>query len=123
MICRRVLVIDDDEVFCQIISRVLIRAGYETLAVSDGCAALEAVECFQPDAICLDMYLPMLDGWGFLQKYREQTVIPIPIIACSASNVDSDSLVDVIKFFRKPFEFKLFLKELEILFASVSAKF
>jgi CheY-like chemotaxis protein len=119
---HRVLVIDDDEMFRLLISRALVRAGYDTLAVSDGLAALDAVESYQPDAIFLDMYLPMLDGWEFLRKYRERTDFPKPIIASSASNVDPDSLGDVIEFFQKPFDFKLFLKEFENLFPSASGR-
>lgn len=73
---RRVLVIDDDELFRLLISRALVRAGYDTLAVSNGKAALDALESYQPDAIFLDMHLPMMDGWEFMRKYREQTEIP-----------------------------------------------
>src|SRR5258708_34182816 len=105
----RVLVVEDDELFCQLISKALVRAGYDTLAVSNGVEALDAVACYQPDAIFLDMYLPVMDGWGFFQKYREHHDGRKPIIATSASNVDSASLGDVIGFYRKPFEIKPFL--------------
>ena len=110
---HRVLVVEDDESFCQLISTVLVRAGYGTAVVCDGLAALDALESYKPDVIFLDMHLPLLDGWGFLQKYRDLPGLHKPIIASSAGNVDRTSLGDVIEFFPKPFNIKSFLTVLE----------
>ncbi len=92
MAVHRVLVIEDDPLFSQCICIMLVRAGYDTLAVSDGLAALDAIQGYQPHVIFLDMRLPILDGWGFLQKYRDQPGVHKPIIASSAGNVDPASL-------------------------------
>ena len=119
---HRVMVIEDDEVFSHLISKALFRAGYDTLVVSDGLSALDTVDRYQPDVIFLDLYLPMLDGWEFLQKYREQSPVHKPIIVTSATPVDLASLGDVIEFLPKPFSIKLLLKLLESLFYPTSAR-
>jgi CheY-like chemotaxis protein len=99
----RVLVIEDDMMFCQLLATALKRAGYDSLSVQDGLSALEVIASYRPHLIFLDMYLPGLNGWDFLAKYRDLPDPKIPIIATSASNIDRNSLGEVVEFVPKPF--------------------
>jgi CheY-like chemotaxis protein len=53
-------------VCAQLLSTLLVRAGYEPMHVRDGLTALEILEVFRPDLIFVEMHLPILSGWQFL---------------------------------------------------------
>lgn len=81
----RVLVVDDDDSIRQIVSLLLSDEGYEVLAVAHGRAALAAIErYFVPDVILLDLRMPVMDGWEFARRYREQPSNQAPIIVFAA---------------------------------------
>jgi DNA-binding response OmpR family regulator len=71
--------------------------------VPDGLAALEVLDQFEPALILLDMRLPQLDGWEFLQHYHKRADTSIPIIAVSAGRIIAESLTGVASFLPKPF--------------------
>ena len=66
-----VLVVDDDPGALKLMQATLGRAGDETLCVQDGEAALRAAAEARPIAVILDLIMPGVDGFEFLERFRE----------------------------------------------------
>lgn len=84
---HRVLVVDDDEALRHLAGEILLLEGYAITLAANGKQALARVaEYGHPDAILLDLQMPLLDGAGFAAAYR---ALPgdehAPIIVCSAA--------------------------------------
>ncbi len=107
---KRILVIEDDRLTSRLVSATLVKAGYEVMAVPDGMTGLEIIEIHHPDLILLDMYLPTLNGWGFLEKYAQLPEHTAPVIALSATQVDIPG--SVAGFLLKPFSPSKLLDEI-----------
>lgn len=83
---RRVLIVDDDETIRGFLTELLTDEGYETRVATNGAEGLELLRGWCPDAIMLDMMMPVLDGWSFREA---QLALPgaaeVPVIVLSAS--------------------------------------
>ncbi len=78
---RHVLVIDDDAVVRDLLSRHLGREGYLVEAVADGHQALRRARQQRPDVITLDVLMPQLDGWAVLEALKsEPELADIPVV-------------------------------------------
>lgn len=64
----RVLIADDEPDILLMLRVNLEAEGYETLLASDGATALRRIEEEKPDIVLLDIMMPILDGWGVLEK-------------------------------------------------------
>jgi CheY-like chemotaxis protein len=83
----RVLVVDDDPVIRSTVAELLLDEGYEVDQAADGAAALEMVRRSAPDAIVLDLMMPVLDGWAFVERCREfPATSDVPIVVMSATH-------------------------------------
>src|SRR5689334_17397299 len=102
----RVLVIDDDPSIRQVIVYALSDEGYQVDEASDGEAALEVVGREHPDIIIVDMKRPGMDGWGFVQRYRERYVRQAPIVVLTAAQDAAEWGADVNaeSYVSKPFD-------------------
>ena len=67
---RRVLVVEDDIALRDALSDFLQSAGHVVDSVGDGQAALERMRHTPPDAVILDLMLPVMDGWQVLAEQR-----------------------------------------------------
>lgn len=65
---QRVLVVNDDARLASTVSELLSEEGYDTRVAHDGLAAIEALAAWTADVILLDLIMPHLDGWAFLQR-------------------------------------------------------
>ena len=65
-----VLVAEDDRHVRQALERILRFEGYTVVTVGDGAAALEAIDAHAPDAIVLDVMMPLVDGLGVCRRLR-----------------------------------------------------
>jgi PAS domain S-box-containing protein len=72
----RVLVVDDNVDSAESMALLLSIEGYETRMAHDGQAALRAAEEFAPDAILLDIGLPVMDGYEVARRLRERPEMP-----------------------------------------------
>jgi len=80
-----VLVVDDDEAIRQLFGRWLAAQGYTVVAVSDGPAALDAVQRQSPDVVLLDIAMPGLSGVEVCKRIKsEQATRLTPVILVSA---------------------------------------
>jgi len=78
-----ILIVDDDEGVTQTFSRMLRLEGYKVHTAMNAEAGLREAEDRRPDAIILDLRMPLLDGLGFLRRLRaieDQRDIPVAIV-------------------------------------------
>ena len=103
-----ILLAEDDEDMREAMVETLNYAGYTVEAVGNGRDAIEWLEGTDhpPKLILLDLMMPVMDGWQFLEK-RQQTakVASVPVVVLSASG-SFDSTSNTVAFMRKPIALK-----------------
>jgi len=85
----KVLIIEDDDVIAEGMSRHLASAGFDTLWVSKGEAGLARLRYERPDVCVLDLMLPGVDGWKLIETARSEG-IGTPIVVVSARGTEHD---------------------------------
>ena len=81
----RILLVEDNEMNRDMLSRRLMKRSYEVIMAVDGLEALEVAQASAPDLILMDMSLPVLDGWEATRRLKAMpTTREIPIIALTA---------------------------------------
>lgn len=65
-----VLVVDDEPDLVEILTAALIDQGFAASGARDGVEALEVIEAIEPDVVLLDLDMPRLNGWQFLEQLR-----------------------------------------------------
>jgi CheY-like chemotaxis protein len=68
------LVVDDDDAIRTTVAEVLRAEGYVVNTAANGAEALVAVDQARPRVVVLDMRMPVLDGWGFVQGLTERGI-------------------------------------------------
>jgi two-component system cell cycle response regulator DivK len=86
-----ILLVEDNEMNYDMLSRRLGRKGYDVLIATDGQAGLEMARAEMPALILMDMSLPVLDGWEATQQLKAAAETRhIPIIALTAHAMPGD---------------------------------
>jgi two-component system response regulator MprA len=85
----RVLVVDDDPAVRDSLARTLRFEGHEVETAVDGQAALTAVRAAEPDAVILDVSMPVLDGLQTCQQLRADGVL-VPVLMLTARDSVGD---------------------------------
>jgi CheY-like chemotaxis protein len=87
----KLLLVEDNETNRDMLSRRLVRRGYEVVAALDGQAAVAMAQSEAPDLILMDMSLPVMDGWEATRILKADPVTAlIPVIALTAHAMASD---------------------------------
>ena len=87
----KVLLVEDNEMNRDMLSRRLIRKGFEVTVALDGAAALQAALAEVPALILMDMSLPVMDGWEATRRIKaEPATAAIPVIGLTAHAMDGD---------------------------------
>jgi CheY-like chemotaxis protein len=87
----KILLVEDNEMNRDMLSRRLLRKGFEVVMAVDGGQAVSMAEAERPDLILMDMSLPVMDGWEATRQVRTSTTIGhIPIIALTAHAMSGD---------------------------------
>lgn len=82
---KLILVIDDDPDICTSLSAIFTDDGYRVITAKNGQEGLDRARADQPDVILLDVMMPVLDGYGFLDAQRaDPSISDIPVIVLSA---------------------------------------
>lgn len=79
----KILIVDDDEGVTQTFARMLRLEGYQVRTAVNAETGLREAEDCHPDAIILDLRMPLVDGLGFLRRLRahdEQRLVPVAIV-------------------------------------------
>lgn len=81
---KKILIIEDDKFLRELISQKLLKEGYDIAEAIDGEKGITAVKTEKPDLVLLDLILPEVDGFGVLEKVKEDAATSqIPIIILS----------------------------------------
>lgn len=87
----KILLVEDNEMNRDMLSRRLQRRGYEVVCAVDGQAGLAAVAAQAPDIVLMDMGLPIIDGWEATRRLKaDEKLRHIPVIALTAHAMASD---------------------------------
>jgi two-component system, sensor histidine kinase and response regulator len=87
----KILVIDDDELVCEMISTSLQIEGFETMRAHDGTEGVSVAKSYLPDLIVCDIIMPNLDGYGTLKAVREDPATAmIPFVFLTGQSAKSD---------------------------------
>jgi len=97
-ISRKILIVDDNPVNCEVIQEVLALNGYNTITALGGREALTAIEENKPDLILLDLMMPEISGEDVIKYCRlapEHSKIPIIILTARASEEDRIAILNI----------------------------
>lgn len=101
-----VLIVDDNPDILLLLETNLRRAGFGIVKASDGEIALREIDREPPDVVLLDLMMPVLDGWGVMERLAKSPSAP-PVIVISAatsqSNVDRAYAMGAVGYITKPF--------------------
>jgi two-component system, chemotaxis family, chemotaxis protein CheY len=102
-----VLVVEDDQVIRGVIADVLDDRGYRVVGASNGVEALEQFDRERPDAVVLDLLMPVMHGWEFMETYFEKTdgqAVPIVVVSVNPLLPRSYNRFGVTQCVGKPFQ-------------------
>jgi two-component system, cell cycle response regulator DivK len=87
----KILLVEDNEMNRDMLSRRLLRKGYQVVLALDGQSGLEMAQTELPDLVLMDMSLPVLDGWEATRRLKaDPATRHIPVIALTAHAMSSD---------------------------------
>ncbi|HEX8552342.1 MAG TPA: HAMP domain-containing protein [Abditibacteriaceae bacterium] len=100
---RILLIVEDDISFARILLDTARRQGFKGIVALQGDQALAMAREYQPDAITLDLQLPVIDGWGVLdQLKRDPATRHIPVQVVSVLDRDRRAMLGAISYLEKP---------------------
>ena len=85
---RLVLVVDDEPMLRNLLSRLLRMEGYDVIEAQDGEEALSQVEARQPDLVLLDVMMPARDGLDVLGDLRKTSAVPVILVSALGQEAD-----------------------------------
>lgn len=121
----RILLVEDNEMNRDMLSRRLTRRGFEVVIAVNGQEGVEMTRQENPDIVLMDMSLPVLDGWEATRRLKKDDGTKhIPIIALTAHAMAGDREKTLEAgcddYDTKPIEFARLLDKINALLASVS---
>lgn len=118
----KILLVEDNETNRDMLSRRLIRKGYEVVMAEDGEQAVRMAAAEHPDIILMDMSLPVIDGWEATRRVKAQDatrVIPVIALTAHAMAGDREKALEAgcDDYDTKPIEFPRLLDKITALLA------
>lgn len=118
----KILVVEDNELNRDMLTRRLARRGFDALVAVDGRQGVEIAMEQQPDLILMDMSLPVLDGWAATRQLKaapETARIPVIALTAHAMAGDRERALEAgcDDYDTKPVEFSGLLEKIEALLA------
>lgn len=115
----KILLIEDNEMNRDMLSRRLIRRGYEVVLATNGQEGLALARSSCPDLILMDLSLPTLDGWETTRRIKSSlSTAAIPIIALTAHAMSGDKeqalAAGCDDYDTKPIEFERLLEKIAL---------
>jgi len=122
----QVLIVEDEEDSLEVLQSILTHKGIASTGVSSAEQALRIIDSINPNLIIIDLSLPMMDGWTFLQRLQGNpslkdvpkiaiTAFYTPIVAAKAIAHGFDA------FFPKPLDVVSFVQDLDMIVAKKRA--
>jgi two-component system cell cycle response regulator DivK len=115
---HKILLVEDNEMNRDMLSRRLIRRGFEVVMAVNGQEGVDMAKKELPAVILMDMNLPVIDGWEAtrqLKAYKETSNIPIIALTAHAMSNDRDEMLKVgcDEYETKPVDFPSLVKKIE----------
>jgi two-component system, cell cycle response regulator DivK len=115
-----ILLVEDDPMIRNLLSRRLIIGGYQVITATDGAQAVQSARVDLPELIVMDMGLPVLNGWQATHRIRSMPITrSIPIIALTAYAMKEDRMkcltVGCNEYETKPVDFTRLLEKIRVL--------
>jgi signal transduction histidine kinase/CheY-like chemotaxis protein/CHASE3 domain sensor protein len=100
---KTILIVEDDPVFSNILKNYAEEKSYKTLTAVNGQEGLEMAKRHKPDAIILDLQMPIMNGWEVLKELRvDPELRSIPVHVISAMDEDKAPVNGIVEYVRKP---------------------
>lgn len=114
----KILLVEDNEMNRDMLSRRLLRKGFEVVIAEDGQAGVNMAGSESPDLILMDLSLPILDGWEATRQIKgNSATAEIPVIALTAHAMQGDEEkaleAGCNDYDTKPVNFKRLLEKIE----------
>ncbi|HOD92421.1 MAG TPA: response regulator transcription factor [Clostridia bacterium] len=108
MTMSKIMIVDDDENICELLTLYLEKEGYTIVCANDGIEALELYKEENPDLIILDIMLPGLDGKEVCKQIKRKDDVPILMLSAKAETFDKVLCLELgaDDYVVKPFEAK-----------------
>jgi CheY-like chemotaxis protein len=122
----KILLVEDNETNRDMLSRRLLRRGYEVVLAVDGESGLALAGSEAPDLILMDMSLPILDGWEATRRLKAASAtqrIPVIALTAHAMSSDRDKALEAgcDDYDTKPVELPRLLEKIEALLAATGS--
>ena len=116
----KILIVEDNEMNRDMLSRRLTRKGYEIEMAEDGALGLQAIKNLMPDLVLMDIGLPVMNGWEATTAAKSDgSISHIPIIALTAHALEEDRIkaleAGADDFDTKPVDLKRLISKIEAL--------
>jgi two-component system chemotaxis response regulator CheY len=121
---RIVLIVEDEASIRQVIADVLRDRGFNPLPAANGADALRLLDSVRPDVMVLDLLMPVMHGWAFMESYIAKTdgrPIPIVVVSVNPALPRSFNRLGVRHVVAKPFEVDALLEAVEQAVDSIAA--
>jgi two-component system cell cycle response regulator DivK len=124
---KTILLVEDNELNRDMLSRRLERKGFEIMIAPDGRQGVQMAESAMPDLILMDMSLPVMDGWEATRLLKQNPLTrSIPIVGLSAHAMSGDRekalTVGCDDYETKPVDLGRLVTKIEALTASVDGR-
>jgi two-component system, cell cycle response regulator DivK len=118
----KILIVEDNEMNRDMLSRRLIRRGYQIIMAVDGAEGIAAAKAENPDLVLMDMSLPVVDGWEATRRLKADAATrSIPVIGLTAHAMagDREKVIEAgcDDYDTKPVELLRLLQKIEALLA------
>jgi CheY-like chemotaxis protein len=113
---RVVLIVEDEEPIRQVIADVLRDRGFDALPAANGAEALRLLDSVRPDVVVLDLLMPVMHGWAFMENYIQKTAgqpIPIVVLSVNPALPRSFNSLGVKEVVAKPFDVDALLEAVD----------
>jgi CheY-like chemotaxis protein len=121
MLCKSILLVEDDLPIREAVDRILKDEGYDVVAVSNGKEALRVIRKLPaPTLVLLDMMMPLMNGWEFTEAWREEIlkenccIVVISALDARRALNPGGAPVPAQAYIRKPIELSTLLETVEL---------
>ncbi|ARN84476.1 response regulator [Candidatus Nucleicultrix amoebiphila] len=120
----KILLVEDNEINSDMLSRRLTKRNYEVILAQDGDEGILKAQQYRPDIILMDLSLPKIDGWEATKRIKDDpNTCNIPIIALTAHAMGEDKdkalLAGCDEYETKPIEIERLIAKIEIFLRNV----
>jgi two-component system, OmpR family, alkaline phosphatase synthesis response regulator PhoP len=106
----KVLIAEDDDAIRSFLTEGFIGEGYVVAATKNGAEALEQCAIFSPDVVLLDLMMPIVNGFQFLERRGEQCAAPVICLSAAYHASQLPEGRGVVAFVAKPFDFRVLVR-------------